>query len=146
MDQDDHEFDHFAIFLGMYEKYHDRGRYHDGQFPIHNFGKFMIVERHDAKLQRFHTVTFCEKWNIRTLSKLEWVIRKFRIGGPEPLPKEGEMMKQQVVDYEPQLTSDMDMYPDSSELFDLPGRFKARSQKEVEEFFESHPKEDQVPS
>ncbi|KAF8546034.1 hypothetical protein OG21DRAFT_1473297 [Imleria badia] len=143
-DQDDHEFYHFAIFLGVYKKYHEREGYNSFPAPgDRNFGKFMIVERHDAKLQRFHTVTFGVNGDMLALGKLEWKKRKFRIGGPEPLPKEGEMVEHQVVDYEPELASTMQM--DFSELQDLSWRLKGRPQKEVEEYFEIHPEADKFP-
>ena len=143
--QDDHEFDHFAIFVGMYKKYHDGGRYE--RFPVPgdgHFGKFMIVKRHDATLQRFHTVTFFVKWNILTLCKSGWVKRKFEIGGPEPLPGKGETMKQQIMDYVPELYAS-DILPDGFELVEIGARLKACSQREAEEFFESHPEEDRYP-
>ncbi|KAF8443853.1 hypothetical protein L210DRAFT_3098293 [Boletus edulis BED1] len=100
-----HETVHFAIFLG-----------------------------HDATSNRSHAVTFCTTRDSIGCAKLQWVLRKFRVGGPEPLPR-GEM-EEQVMGYKPHLASSL--RPDTHEIIQLGSRLGACSQTEVEEFFRRH--------
>ncbi|KAG6376738.1 hypothetical protein JVT61DRAFT_1756 [Boletus reticuloceps] len=135
-----HETVHFAIFLGVYKKYHpsvyDQLRPGDG-----NFAKLMVVTEHDAMSNRSHAVTFCTTRDSIGCAKLQWALRKFCVGGPEPLPR-GEM-EEQVVGYKPDLASSL--RPDTHEIIQLGSRLGACSQAEVEEFFRRHPTASRFP-